>query len=162
MKILRLIMIIFSMMIIAVSCVRVPGFAEAVARISDAADNTVIQETPAIVGNAEEAVFVQSIYLIDGEPDSGTVEVIINGFFPDGCTVLSEVKQTRNRSTFSIRLLTKRNDDENCSSTMEPFKIFVPLDVRDFMPGQICKVEVYEYSLEFSVGIPWQPEKEGK
>ncbi len=144
-----------------VSCTLMPQPPEISAISTTTVFKNEMQATPTLVNKTEEAVFVTSISLIDGEPESGSVEVVINGFFPDGCTRPIDVKQSRNKSDFSIRIFTERIEDDDCNIMMEPFTLYVPLDVRDFMAGQISTVTVYDLWLEFAVGQEWRPNDEG-
>lgn len=108
-----------------------------------------------------EAVFIDDVTLDYDDLDSGFAEIVIDGFFPDGCTGLSEVVTTREGSTFTIRLMTTRPMDAQCTMALEPFNTVVALDLIDMADGEIVAVDVYGFKVEFAVGQKPQANREG-
>lgn len=119
------------------------------------------EEMPGNPAPDSEAVFISSVQAVPNDTLNGVMEILITGFFPDGCTTLSEVKQSRDASTFTIRLLTTRPEDAQCTMALVPFSVTVPLDLEGLADGEICEVIVYEQVLEFVVGQTIEPEESG-
>jgi hypothetical protein len=99
-----------------------------------------------------EAVFIDDVRLHYDDPESGSAEVEIDGSFPDGCTELSEIVTTQEGSTFTIRLMTTRPMDAQCTMALVPFNINESLNLSDFANGEIVEVDVYGFKVEFTVG----------
>jgi hypothetical protein len=119
------------------------------------------KEMPGDPVTDSEAVIISSVKAVSNDTLNGVMEILITGFFPDGCTTLSEVKQSRDASTFTIRLLTTRPEDALCTMALVPFSVTVPLDLEGLADGEICEVIVYEQVLEFVVGQTIEPEERG-
>jgi len=109
------------------------------------------QYTDAAQKNAEEAVFINDIQILNSE-SAETVEVEINGSYPDGCTRLDEIVHEKQETEISIRLTTKRPEDAACTMALEPFTINIPLKEYDLDEGEIYRVVVYEHAVDFIIG----------
>jgi len=108
-----------------------------------------------------EAAFINDVQLEYSDSDSGIIEVVIDGSFPDGCTELADVLQTQNGSTLTIRLMTTRPLDADCTMALKPFVSRVPVDLSAFTQGKIVTVDVYGVKLEVTVGMIDEPVEEG-
>jgi len=108
-----------------------------------------------------EAVIIDDVRLNYKDTESGSAEIEIDGFLPDGCTELSEVIRSRDENMFTIHLMTTRPEDAQCTMALEPFQISVPLDVSRFEKGEIIQVKVYEFQLEFTIARKEEPEQGG-
>ena len=95
--------------------------------------------TPAMV----DGVVVQSI--------SGHQYAVINGFYPDPCTRISQVDQIIDGSRFVISLSTDSPDDLMCAQMLEAYEISILLETGGLAPGEYT-VEVNEIEASFSIG----------
>ena len=76
---------------------------------------------------------------------------VVNGFYPDPCTRISEVNQTVDGSRFVITLSTDRPDDLVCAQMLAEYEISLLLETGGLTPGEYT-VEVNDRETSFSLG----------
>jgi len=115
---------------------------------------------PADGGWTGEAIIIDDVKLHYDNPDLYSAKIEISGFYPDGCTELSEILTTREGSIFTIRLMTMRPMDAHCTMALVPFNTEVSLDFNDMADGEIVEVDIYGSKTKFVVGQIQQANKE--
>lgn len=101
-----------------------------------------------ILGTA--AVRTVDILILESFPVQ--VQVRAAGDLPDGCTVLGEITQERQRSTFTVTIGTTRPADALCTEALVPFETTVALDVVGLKAGTYT-VTVNGVSRTFTLGV---------
>lgn len=76
---------------------------------------------------------------------------VVNGFYPDPCTRISQVNQTVDGSRFVITLSTDRPDDMVCAQMLAEYEISLLLETGGLLPGEYT-VEVNDRETSFSIG----------
>ena len=76
---------------------------------------------------------------------------VVNGFYPDPCTRISEVNQTVDGNRFVITLSTDRPDDMVCAQMLAEYEISLLLETGGLLPGEYT-VEVNDRETSFSIG----------
>ncbi|MGD2158454.1 MAG: NBR1-Ig-like domain-containing protein [Anaerolineales bacterium] len=80
------------------------------------------------------------------------VNALVKGNFPDSCTLLDEIIQTRDGNTIKITVTTIRPASDNCVQVLTPFEKIIPLDVVGLEAGRYTvKVNSVTDVFEFSV-----------
>jgi inhibitor of cysteine peptidase len=76
---------------------------------------------------------------------------VVNGFYPDPCTRISDVDQVVDGKRFVISLTTDRPDDMVCAQMLEEYEVSLLLETGGLPPGEYT-VEVGERETSFSLG----------
>ncbi|MBK5101803.1 MAG: hypothetical protein JJE15_12540 [Desulfobacteraceae bacterium] len=76
---------------------------------------------------------------------------VVNGFYPDPCTRISDVNQTLDGNRFVITLSTDRPDDMVCAQMLAEYEISLLLETGGLLPGEYT-VEVNDRETSFSIG----------
>lgn len=97
------------------------------------------------------SVFIDSIRLLVLQSDPVQVDLTINGNLPDGCTVLENITQERQETTFIITVQARRDPTLPCTEALVPFNQTLALDVTD-LPDGAYVVQVDEVSDSFLLG----------
>jgi Predicted secreted protein len=63
------------------------------------------------------------------------IRVVAEGYLPDGCTEINEIKTEREENNFNINISTKRPKDAICTQEIIPFNETIPLDVQGLKAG---------------------------
>lgn len=63
------------------------------------------------------------------------VQVIAQGYLPDSCTTINEIKTEKIDNTFDINISTKRPKDAVCAQALVPFNEKIPLNVQGLKAG---------------------------
>ncbi|HIH75616.1 MAG TPA: protease inhibitor I42 family protein, partial [Methanosarcina sp.] len=63
------------------------------------------------------------------------VNVIAEGYLPDGCTEIDEIETEREGNVFNITITTKRPKDAICTQAIENFSETIPLEVQGLSAG---------------------------
>ncbi len=89
--------------------------------------------------NVEEYTYgvanVESIDILVLESFPVQINVIAEGYLPDGCTEIDEIKTEREGNSFNINITTKRPKDAMCTQAIENFKETIPLEVQGLSAG---------------------------
>ena len=109
------------------------------------------------IGQSAIVEYVTAIYPSNW-PD--TIELAIHGNFPDGCTELFEVLQSRDENLFTVLLKTSRPVNVDCTMALEPFTTSVVLDLRGLTDG-IYLAEVDDHVIDFELDVFNEPEDAG-
>ena len=117
--------------------------------------------TPAPVDNHEdmgtavqygEAEYIESVRVIYPPAWPEEIQIIVNGFLPDGCTEIYMIEPVRNENGYSVKIYTKREVGVVCTEVLEPFEEMFVLDTRELGSGNYS-VFVYGKSTDFSLEI---------
>ena len=89
--------------------------------------------------------------------DGVTVEVrdnhhyaIVNGFYPDSCTRISDVQQEVNGDKIAISLSTDKPAELMCAQMLTQYVVFLLLETGDLMPGEYT-VDVNGVAVSFTL-----------
>ena len=89
--------------------------------------------------SGEEYVYgtanVESIQIMILESFPVQVQVIAEGYLPDGCTEINETKAEREGNVFNVSISTKRPKDAVCTQAIENFTKTIPLEVQGLKAG---------------------------
>lgn len=120
-KTVRLTAVLFTFFIVALSgCVE---------NVEDEQNNTTEIEYTYGMAN------VESIDILIMESFPVQINVIAEGYLPDGCTRIDEIKTEREGETFNINITTKRPKDAICTQAIESFRETIPLEVQGLTAG---------------------------
>jgi|GEM_PF-381028 len=78
---------------------------------------------------------VESIQVMTLESFPVQIQVVAEGYLPDGCTEIDEITTEREENTFNIKISTKRPQDALCTDAIEPFNKTIPLEVQGLKAG---------------------------
>jgi len=78
---------------------------------------------------------VQSIQIITLESFPVQIQVIAEGYLPDGCTEIDKAETEREGNVFNINISTKRPKDAICTQAIESFTETIPLEVLGLKAG---------------------------
>ena len=78
---------------------------------------------------------VENIQILILESFPVQIQVIAEGYLPDGCTEIDEIKTEREGNTFNISISTIRPKDAICTQALESFTEAIPLDVKGLKAG---------------------------
>ncbi len=78
---------------------------------------------------------VENIQIMTLESFPVQVQVIAEGYLPDGCTEIDKIKTEREGNVFNINISTKRPTDAVCTQAIESFTETIPLDVQGLKAG---------------------------
>ena len=78
---------------------------------------------------------VESIEILTLESFPVQIQVIAEGYLPDGCTEIDEIKTETEGNTFNINITTKRPKDAMCTQAIESFTETIPLEVQGLSAG---------------------------
>lgn len=81
------------------------------------------------------AANVESVQIITLESFPVQIQVIAEGYLPDGCTEIDKVKTEREGHVFNINISTKRPKDVVCTQAIESFTETIPLEARGLEAG---------------------------
>ena len=101
---------------------------------------------------------VQSIKIITLESFPVQIQVIAEGYLPDGCTKIDEVKTEREGNTFNINISTKRPKDAICTQAIENFTKNIPLEVQGLKAGNYT-VNANGVTGSFELSVDNEPQK---
>jgi len=95
---------------------------------------------------------VESIEILTLESFPVQIQVIAEGYLPDGCTEIDEIKTETEGNTFNINITTKRPKEAICTQAIESFTETIPLEVRSLSAGNyIVNVNGVNGSFELAV-----------
>lgn len=78
---------------------------------------------------------VGSIEILTLESFPVQIQVIAEGYLPDGCTEIDGIKTETEGNTFNINITTKRPKDAMCTQAIESFTETIPLEVQGLSAG---------------------------
>ncbi|WP_440946476.1 protease inhibitor I42 family protein [Methanosarcina sp. T3] len=89
--------------------------------------------------NTEEYIYgvanVENIDILILESFPVQIHVIAEGYLPDGCTEIDEIKTETEGNTFNISITTKRPKEAICTQAIESFTETIPLEVQGLSAG---------------------------
>jgi inhibitor of cysteine peptidase len=92
-------------------------------------DNATVNNT--IQANA--TVETTQVLMLESFPVQ--VHLIAQGYLPDSCTEIDNIKIERDENNFNINIITKRPKDSICTQVIVPFNETIPLDVQGLKAG---------------------------
>jgi inhibitor of cysteine peptidase len=102
-------------------------------------DNETEEPTEGQNTSTEEYIYgtanVESIDILTLESFPVQIHVIAEGYLPDGCTEIDEIKTEKEGNNFNINITTKRPKDAICTQAIENFTETIPLDVQGLSAG---------------------------
>jgi inhibitor of cysteine peptidase len=101
---------------------------------------------------------VESVQIMILESFPVQIQVIAEGYLPDGCTEINEIKTEREGNVFNINISTKRPKDAVCTQAIESFTRTIPLDVWGLKAGNYT-VNVNGATGSFELAIDNVPQK---
>lgn len=111
---------------------RGPGGREVI-HITPPAEETEYFYYPAIVDTLH--VRPAAFEVLAGDEEATTrVEVLVKGSFPDGCSELHEIEQSRAGHLVDVELTMRRAKGAVCTQVVRPYRFYVLLDGR-YGPG---------------------------
>ena len=78
---------------------------------------------------------VETIQVTTLESFPVKVQVAAQGYLPDSCTEINEIKTEKEENSFNINISTKRPKDAVCTQAIVPFNRTIPLDVQGLKAG---------------------------
>jgi len=78
---------------------------------------------------------VESIDILILESFPVQIHVIAEGYLPDGCTEIDEIKTEMEGNTFNVNITTKRPKEAICTQAIESFTETIPLEVQGLSAG---------------------------
>ena len=79
---------------------------------------------------------VEEIQIMVLESFPVQINVVANGYFPDGCTKIDQTLKNMEGNTFFITITTKRPADAMCTMAIVPFNEVISLDVYGLEAGE--------------------------
>lgn len=121
-KSVKLIVVLF----VAVFTVALSGCVE---DVEDEQNNTIEEEYEYGMAN------VESIDILTLESFPVQINVIAEGYLPDGCTEIDKINTEKEGNNFNITITTKRPKDAICTQAIESFRETIPLEVQGLSAG---------------------------
>lgn len=78
---------------------------------------------------------VENIDILTLESFPVQIHVIAEGYLPDGCTEIDQIKTEMEGNTFNVNITTKRPKEAICTQAIENFTKTVPLEVQGLSAG---------------------------
>ena len=78
---------------------------------------------------------VETIQVLILESFPVQVKVVAQGYLPDSCTEINEIKTEKEENSFNINITTRRPKDAVCAQAIVPFNETISLDVRGLKAG---------------------------
>ena len=103
------------------------------------------------VGESESSIDAAMVDGVVVEFQGNHYYAIVNGFYPDSCTQISEVQQEIGGSTFKLTLSTAKPGDLMCAQMLTEFQVSLLLETGGLLPGEYA-VEVNERTTNFTLG----------
>ena len=107
-----------------------------------------------------EAEFIESVRAVYPPAWPEEMQIIVNGFLPDGCTEIFMIEPVRDENRYTVKIHTKKEAGVMCTMALEPFEETFVLDTSELSSG-IYNVFVYGKSTDFSLEIPADPDDAG-
>jgi len=107
-----------------------------------------------------EAEYIESVRAVYSPAWPEEMQVVVNGFLPDGCTEIYMVEPVRDENRYTVKIYTKREVGIVCTEALEPFEKMFMLDTSELGSGNYS-VFVYGKSANFSLEIPADPDDAG-
>ncbi len=112
--------------------------------LSGEGQNNIADEPANIISDSQETsgddylygtANVESIQVMILESFPVQVQVVSEGYLPDGCTEIDEITTEREGNTFNIKISTKSPKDAMCTQAIVPFSKTIPLEVQGLKAG---------------------------
>lgn len=107
-----------------------------------------------------EAEYIESVRAVYPPAWPEEMQIVVNGFLPDGCTEIYMVEPVRDENRYTVKIYTKREAGIVCIKTLEPFEEMFVLDTSGLNSGNYS-VFVYGKSTDFTLEIPADPNDAG-
>ena len=107
-----------------------------------------------------EAENIESVRVVYPHAWPEEIQIIVNGFLPDGCTEIYMIEPVRDENRYTVKIHTKREVGIVCTEALESFEEMFVLDTSGLSRGNYS-VFVYGKSTDFSLEIPADPNDVG-
>lgn len=97
--------------------------------VEDEQNNTTGEEYTYSMAN------VENIEILTLESFPVQINVVAEGYLPDGCTEVDEINTEKVGNNFNITITTKRPKDAVCTQAIESFEETIPLEVQGLSAG---------------------------
>ena len=98
----------------------------------------------------EEAENIESVLAVYPPTWPEEVQIVVNGYLPDGCTEIHEINTARIENKFTVKIITKRQSGVMCTEALEPFEETIMLDTSGLF-GDEYSVDVHGVSAIFTL-----------
>jgi inhibitor of cysteine peptidase len=104
----------------------------------DSHDNTVTTD------QYGEADHIESVFVVYPPAWPEEIQVVVNGFLPDGCTKIYMINPVRYENIYTITIYTIKEVGVECTLALVPFEETITLDTSELSSGNYS-VDVYVY-----------------
>jgi len=99
-----------------------------------------------------EAEYIESVLAVYPPTWSDEMQIVVNGFLPDGCTEIHMINPVRYENIFTVKIYTIKEVGVVCTAALEPFEETIILDTGGLNGGNYS-VDVYGISTNFTLEI---------
>ena len=99
-----------------------------------------------------EAEYIESVFVVYPPSWSEEIQIVVNGFLPDGCTEIYMINPVRYEKKLIVKIYTKKEVGVVCTAALEPFEETTTLDASGLTSGNYS-VDVYGKSTNFRLEI---------
>ena len=97
-----------------------------------------------------EVEYIESVFAVYPPAWPEEMQIVVNGFLPDGCTEIYMIKPIRDGNKYTIKIFTKKEVGGECTAALEPFEKTITLDTSGLNGGNYS-VDVYGISTDFTL-----------
>ncbi len=102
---------------------------------TEPANNTSEDQNTSGEGYVYDTANVDSVQIMILESFPVQIQVVAEGYLPDGCTEIDKITTEREKNTFNVNITTKRPKDAICTQAIVPFNETIPLEVQGLKAG---------------------------
>jgi len=99
-----------------------------------------------------EAEYIESVLVVYPPAWPEEIQIVANGFLPDGCTEIYKINPVRSGNKYTIKIYTIKEVGFECAAVLEPFEETITLDTGGLSSGNYS-VDVYGISTNFILEI---------
>jgi inhibitor of cysteine peptidase len=102
---------------------------------TEPANNTSEDQNTSGEGYVYGTANVDSVQIMILESFPVQIQVVAEGYLPDGCTEIDKITTEREENTFNVNITTKRPKDAICTQAIVPFNETIPLEAQGLKAG---------------------------
>jgi len=102
---------------------------------TEPANNTSEDQNTSGEGYVYGTANVDSVQIMILESFPVQIQVVAEGYLPDGCTEIDKITTEREENTFNVNITTKRPKDAICTQAIVPFNETMPLEAQGLKAG---------------------------
>jgi len=95
-----------------------------------------------------EVEYIESVLVVYPPAWPEKIQIIVNGFLPDGCTEIYMINPVRSENEYIVKIHTEKKVGIECTAALEPFEETITLDTSGLNSGNYS-VDVYGISTNF-------------